>query len=57
MTQPSEAPERAGEILISGVDTGPENRDNETPTETHVRLYGLDDPESGRQYEPDNEDG
>lgn len=57
MTQPNEAPERAGEILISGVDTGPEDRGSETPTEARVRLYGLDDPESGSQYEPDNEDG
>ena len=58
MTQPNEAPdERAGEILISGVDTGPADRSNETPTEAHARLYGLNDPESGSQYEPDNEDG
>ncbi|GAA4015179.1 hypothetical protein GCM10022631_28940 [Deinococcus rubellus] len=57
MTQPSEAPERAGEILISGVDTGPLESDNETPTESHARFQGLTNPERGSQHEPDNEDG
>lgn len=57
MTQPNEAPERAGEILISGVDTGPLESGNETPTESHARFRGLTNPERGSQHEPDNEDG
>ncbi|WP_181391937.1 hypothetical protein [Deinococcus irradiatisoli] len=57
MTQPDETRERAGEILISGVDTGPENSGNETPTESHARFRGLIDPERAAPHEPDNEDG
>ncbi len=57
MTQPDETEERAGEILISGVDTGPEVSGNESPTESHARFQGLTNPERGGQHEPDNEDG
>ena len=57
MTQPNEPQERPGEILISGVDTGPEKSGNETPTESHARFQGMNDPERGSQHEPDNEDG
>ncbi|WP_420594791.1 hypothetical protein [Deinococcus sp.] len=57
MTQPNETQERPGEILISGVDTGPRESENETPTESHARFRGLTNPESGNQHEPDNEDG
>ncbi len=45
----------AGEVLISGVDTGPAGaeRKNLTPTEEHVRFQAF------AQFlpEPDNEDG
>jgi hypothetical protein len=57
MTQPDETPEREGEILISGVDTGPLQSGNETPTEMHARFQGIGDPERGEPDEPDNEDG
>ncbi|WP_185974657.1 hypothetical protein [Deinococcus detaillensis] len=57
MTQPEQTRQREGEILISGVDTGPEKSANESPTEMSARLRGLDDPEARKRHEPDNEDG
>ena len=58
MTQPDKTPERGGEILISGVDTGPTESGNETPTEMHARFQGMGEPESGAEpAEPDDEDG
>ncbi|BDP40338.1 hypothetical protein DAETH_03070 [Deinococcus aetherius] len=44
-----------GEVVISGVDTGPEGdeRQNLTPTEDHARFQPVAHP----ALEPDNEDG
>ncbi|WP_216328388.1 hypothetical protein [Deinococcus aestuarii] len=43
-----------GEVVISGVDTGPEQgeRENRTPTEDHARFQPAHP-----AIEPDNEDG
>lgn len=51
--QPEADPHDSGEVLISGLDTGPDegNRQNRSPT---VKLIGLQ-PESAD--EPDDEDG
>ncbi|WP_293910769.1 hypothetical protein [Deinococcus sp.] len=64
MTQPDQTPAQEGEILISGVDTGPLNSGNETPTEMHARFQGVGEPELDTELEtdtepaePDDEDG
>lgn len=45
----------SGEVLISGVDTGPADaeRENRTPTEDHARFQPLMHP----VQEPEDEDG
>ena len=58
MTQPNRPappPQPQGEVIISGVDSGPRNeeRGNLTPTEDHARFQPLLHPRD----EPDNEDG
>lgn len=65
MTQPKRTTDqepRQGEVIISGVDTGPSNaeRHNRTPTEDHARFQPLAHPPDGTEEEtnePDNEDG
>lgn len=65
MTPPSPAPDEQpprqpapgrerGEVLISGLDTGPdrEERQNVTPTDEHARLQAR-----SRRGEPSDEDG
>ncbi len=44
-----------GEVVISGVDTGPADaeRENRTPTEDHARFQPLAHPAE----EPEDEDG
>lgn len=46
---------RRGEVVISGVDTGPEEgrRENLTPTEDHARFQ----PTAHPRKEPEDEDG
>lgn len=55
MTQPKGPQEPRGEVLISGVDTGPSEteRENLTPTEDHARFQPPDHPAE----EPTDEDG
>ncbi|WP_019009748.1 hypothetical protein [Deinococcus aquatilis] len=59
MTQPSGGKQsgelQQGEVVISGVDTGPADaeRENRTPTEDHARFQPLAHPVE----EPEDEDG
>lgn len=59
MTQPSGSKQsgelQKGEVVISGVDTGPADaeRENRTPTEDHARFQPLAHPVE----EPEDEDG
>jgi len=59
MTQPSGSKQsgelQRGEVVISGVDTGPADaeRENRTPTEDHARFQPLARP----LEEPEDEDG
>ncbi|AKH16789.1 MULTISPECIES: hypothetical protein [Deinococcus] len=52
-TPPASAP--AGEVLISGLDTGPHagDRENLSPTDSHARFLPRDHP----AQEPTDEDG